>query len=120
MGDGEYCRGSIRSSCEPSVRVWAAPSEVLPSSVDAAVSLSAIVEADSVLVALFLGGCTASDARPIEGAVEKASASGKPMARSAKAAAATSTCRAGFVGPSLRWKIRDIFTLAGGECKPGI
>ena len=93
---------------------------MLPPSVDAAVSESAIVEADSLLVALLLEGCTVRDARLIEVVVEKASASGKPMARSAKAAAATSTCRAGFVGPSLRWKIRDIFTLAGGECKPGI
>lgn len=58
---------------------------MFPPSVDAAVSESAIVEADSLLIALFLDGCIDIDARLIEVVGEKALESGKPMARSSKA-----------------------------------
>ena len=85
----------MSSSWEPNVRVWTAELllEVLPPSVEAAVSESAMVEADRLLMALpcLDGWCTVSDDRLIDDVVEKASAPGKPMARSVKAAAAVTS-----------------------------
>ena len=84
----------MSNSWEPNVRVWTAELlEVLPPSVGAAVSESAIVEADSLVMAPLFEGCTfGRDDRLIDDVAEKASAPGKLklMARSRKVAA-TST-----------------------------
>ena len=83
----------MSSSCEPSARVWTAACEpeVLPPSVDAAVSESAMVEACSMSMPRFDDGDEWIAVVWVIEVVEKASAAGgEPMARSTKAAAATS------------------------------